>query len=107
MAPRREVQVEQAIAEQAADFFARESNVASLLTVTRAVMSPDFKNATIYLTVLPESQEKEAIKFAKRARSDFRDYIRKHSRFHPIPIVDFEIDLGEKNRQRIDELTRQ
>jgi len=106
MSERRETQVTQAIAEQAAIFFARESAVSSLITVTRAEMSPDLKSATIFLSVLPETQEAETLKFAKRARSDFRDYIRAHSRFHPIPVVDFEIDYGEKNRQRIDELTR-
>ncbi len=106
MTSRRETQVALAIAEHAATFFARESAVSSLLTVTRADMSPDLKAATVFFTVLPATQEAEALKFAKRSRSDFRDYIRTHSRFHPIPVVDFEIDYGEKNRQRIDELTR-
>lgn len=106
MAGRREVQVSLAIAQHAADFFARESAVSSLITVTRAEMSPDLKSAKIYLSVLPEMQEAETLKFAKRARSDFRMYIRAHSFLHPTPMVDFEIDYGEKNRQRIDELTR-
>jgi len=106
MASRREVQVAQAVAEHAADFFARESSVAALITVTRADMSSDLKRATIYISVLPQSKEEEAIKFAKRARSDLHSYIRAHSFLHPTPVVDLEIDYGEKNRQRIDDLTR-
>lgn len=103
---RRSVQVEQEIAHMAGDFFARESGVKALITVTRADIAPNFKTATIYVSVLPHTHEKEVLTFAKRARSDFREYMQKHSFFHPVPIVDFEIDYGEKNRQRVDELTR-
>ena len=103
---RRQVQVEETIAHHAADFIAREIAVKALITVTHADMSPTYKEATIYFSVLPATMEKEALKFAKRARSDFRDYLRKNTKLHPIPTVDFAIDLGEKNRQRIDELTR-
>ena len=93
----------------AGDFLAREvrsPRASGLITVTRADLTPDFKNVLIYFSVLPNSFEEAALKLAKRARSDFRDYVKKHSVLHPIPTVDFEIDYGEKNRQRIDELTR-
>jgi len=103
---RRQVQVEETIAHHAADFVAREIAVKALITVTHSEMSPSYKEATVYFSVLPATMEKEALKFAKRARSDFRDYLRKNTKLHPTPTVDFEIDLGEKNRQRVDELTR-
>ncbi len=91
---------------RAADFFARESNRESLITVTRADMTPDFKEIVVYFSVLPESQEEKALAFAKRARTDFREYLKEKTRLSPIPTVDFELDYGEKNRQRVDELTR-
>lgn len=106
MDSRRQTQVSQVIAQLAADFFARESAVKALLTVTHADISPNYKDVTVYLSVLPHTMEEQALTFAKRARTDFREYIKNQSRLHPIPVVDFEIDLGEKNRQRIDELTR-
>ena len=43
--------------------------------------------------------------FAKRKRSEFREYLKKHSALQRLPTVDFEIDYGEKNRQRIDEIS--
>jgi len=95
------------IAHLAGDFLARESNRQSLMTVTRADVSPNFKHVTIFVSVLPENLEESALAFAKRERSAFRDYVKKHSKLHPIPTVDFEIDYGEKNRQRIDDLTRE
>jgi len=103
---RRNEQVAESIMHLAADFLARESNRESLITVTGSDMSPDYKNITIFLSVLPESAEEKALSFAKRVRTDFREYLKEKSKLHPIPTVDFEIDYGEKNRQRVDELTR-
>lgn len=103
---RRTSQVSEQIAHLAADFFARESNGKSLITVTRSDVSPDLRNVMIYLSVLPESFEQHALNFAKRSRPEFRDYLKSNARMQYLPNVDFELDYGEKNRQRIDDLTR-
>lgn len=94
------------LAHSAADYFARESNRQSLITVTRADISPDLKNVTIFISVIPATAEAHALDFAKRNRTDFRDFLKTHARLKFLPHVDFEIDYGEKNRQRIDDLTR-
>lgn len=106
MASKRQIQVSETIAHRAADFFARESNRRSLITVTRADISPDLKNILIFLSVLPESEEEQVLHFARRNRTDFREYLKKTTMLKMLPNVDFEIDYGEKNRQRIDDLTR-
>ncbi len=106
MASRREVQIAETLQHMAGDYFAREANRDSLITVTRAEISEDLKYITVFFSVMPEKFERTALAFAKRSRSDFREYVKKHSTFQPIPTIDFEIDIGEKNRQRIDELTR-
>ena len=95
------------LAHLAADFLVREASNQSLITVTRAVLSTDSKQATIFISVLPVSAERAALAFTKRERSAFREYIKAKSAMQHIPTIDFEIDLGEKNRQRIDELTRE
>ena len=100
------MQVAQTLTHLAADFFARESNRESLMTVTRSEIAPDLKKITIFFTVLPEKSEQAALTFAKRVRSDFRIYARDHSTLHNPPSIDFAIDYGEKNRQRINDLTR-
>lgn len=106
MPSRRQTQVSETIAHRAADFFARESNRQSLVTVTHADVSPDLKNVMIFFTVLPETKQEEVLHFAKRNRTEFRDYLKQHAMLKFLPNVDFEIDYGEKNRQRIDDLTR-
>ena len=86
----------------AADFMQRESNGASLITITSVQLSNDEKYATILFTVLPEEKEQAALEFAKRMRSDFKEYVKAHTKLGRVPQFDFEIDRGEKHRQKID-----
>lgn len=106
MGSKRQSRVSEIIAHSAADYFARESNRQSLITVTRADISPDLKNVTIFLSVIPATAEAQAIDFAKRNRTDFREFLKTQTRLKFLPHIEFELDYGEKNRQRIDDLTR-
>lgn len=103
MIPRNE-KVANFIKELAAEFLGRENNRTSLITVTSATASPDLKRATIFITVLPDSKEHDALDFAKRKRPELREYLKKNMETKIIPFIDIKIDLGEKNRQKIDEL---
>ncbi|TSC86492.1 MAG: Ribosome-binding factor A [Parcubacteria group bacterium Gr01-1014_8] len=103
---RRQIKVAEAMAHHAADFIARESNRKSLITVTRADISPNLKNVSIFVSVLPKEQQGDAIAFLKRVRTDFHDFLKAKTVLMNVPTVDFVLDIGEENRQRIDELTR-
>ncbi len=91
--------------ELAAQFLQRESNRTSLITVTSIDLHSRSNIANIFVTVLPADKEKAALDFLKRMRGPFRDYVKDNARLRAIPTFDFEIDKGEKNRQKIDELT--
>jgi ribosome-binding factor A len=101
----RQEKVKENIKHLVAQFLERESNGTSLITVTDASVSKDLKKATIFITVFPDSGEESALNFAKRKRSDIREFIKKKLQMRVLPFLDFEIDEGEKNRQRIDELS--
>lgn len=103
---RRKEQVAETIAHAAADFFAREASPRSLITVTRADISPDLKTVVVFFSVLPETEEKNALAFAKRSRSDFREFLKEKMPIGHIPTVDFDLDMGEKNRRSIDDALR-
>lgn len=92
------------IRELAAIFIEKESGPTSMITVTRVLLSPDNKNATILISVLPREKEKAAYGFIKRNLGELRKYITKGLKINPIPFLDVQIDEGEKNRQKIDEL---
>jgi ribosome-binding factor A len=102
----RQQQVSEQIAHLAADFLGKESNRQSLITVTRADISPDLKMATVYVSVLPDNQEEQALDFVKRKRSDFRAFVKKNTKLRVLPFLDFAIDYGEKHRQHLDDISR-
>ncbi len=102
----REEKIEEVLRNAAAEFLQRESNRLSLITVTRVIMFDKLTKATVLMTVLPENRQDEAVEFAQRNRQDFKEYLKKHTRLQRLPSVNFQIDFGEKNRQRIDEISQ-
>ena len=101
----RQDRVRELLREIAAKFFLREAGPRSLITVTDATISPDLKRATIYITTFPTSEEEQALAFAKRKRSDLRAYLSTQAKLRFTPVLEIKLDLGERNRQKIDELS--
>jgi ribosome-binding factor A len=92
------------VREVAAEFLAREANRNSLITVTRAELSENGRRCNIFITVFPDSAEEPALKFANRNRRELSEFFKKRVKGVP-PRIEFVIDRGEKNRQRLDELS--
>jgi ribosome-binding factor A len=101
----RNEKMQEVIRMAAAEFLVREANPQSLITVTRVLLSNDGKSAQIFITVFPDSAEAAALAFANRHRSGFGEFFKKQRRGAFPPKVEFYIDMGEKNRQRMDELS--
>lgn len=102
----RDEKLKELIRETAAEFLQRESNYTSLITVTSVSVSDRGRRATIFITVLPEDKEEGALGLAKRKRGEFREFFSEKARVRALPFFDFAIDKGEKNRQHIDEISR-
>jgi len=102
----RDEKLKDQIKKVAAEFLQKESTGQSLITVTDVRLSPDASEATILFTVLPENKEEPALEFARRQLSDFREYINKKVKIGRMPFFHFDIDHGEKHRQRIDEIIK-
>ncbi|MEK9201399.1 MAG: ribosome-binding factor A [Patescibacteria group bacterium] len=92
--------------ELVASFVLHESNGASLITVTHLIVVPSLTVATVFISVYPENKEIEALDFLKRKAGELRKYVTSRIKMRKIPSFEFVIDKGEKNRQRIDELTK-
>jgi len=95
------------LTEAAATYIAREAGRTTLITPTRSDVSRDGKNATIFVSVFPETDKENALMFLKRHKDLFRDYLKKATRLSRLPYITFEFDYGEQNRQHLDELSRQ
>ncbi len=105
MAEQRNEMIIKIIKKAAAEFLQIESSGQSLITVTDVRLSNDEKYATILFTVLPEEKQDAALEFAKRMRSEFKDYIKNNTKLGRIPFFDFQIDMGEKYRQKLDTIS--
>lgn len=103
--PNKDKKIEEVIKKAATRFLLEETSGASLLTVTQVVTSTRSEQAAIYFTAFPTDKEKTALEFLKRKRHDFKEYLKMETNLQRIPFIDFEIDIGEKNRQKIDKLS--
>lgn len=92
--------------ELAAEFFSRESNRQSLITITDVDVYAHGSRARILMTVLPTDQEQTAVAFAQRQVGDFKQYVMEKSRIGRIPFFEVALDVGEKNRQKMDEISK-
>ncbi len=101
----RSEKLREATRHAAAEFLAETSNRTSLITVTGIQLSPKGDRATVLITVFPDDKEKEALAFAVRQGGALRDFIGKRISLQYIPRISFAIDVGEKNRQKIDLLS--
>lgn len=102
---KRDERLKEYIRDISARLLNEQSNKTSLVTVTNIALTENGRKATIFITVLPEDKEKEALSFAKRQRTELRRKIIKELNISHPPFIEIDIDKGEKNRQRIDELS--
>jgi ribosome-binding factor A len=100
----KDAKLKDQIHKWAAEFLQRESTGQSLITVTDVKIGRYAEEATILFTVLPESKQDAALEFARRQLSEFREYINTKVKTGRMPFFHFDIDRGEKHRQRIDEI---
>lgn len=103
----KEEKIKETVKTLAAEFFSRESNRTSLITITNVELKSKNSIAVIMFTVLPQNQEKAALDFMHRQLTDFREYVTNHSRMMRVPFFEVAVDEGEKNRQRIEDISQQ
>lgn len=101
----RQEKIESLLAKLTGEFLSHEAGPMSLITVTHVAYNEKTNHASVFITVLPENQEKTALAFAKRKSSDLRAFVGEHLKIRALPVFVFFIDIGEKNRQRIDDIS--
>ena len=89
-----------------AKFLERESSRNSLITVTRAELSRDAKTLTCFISVYPPERQEQALDFVRRKLGVLREFVAGEMKTKTVPHFVVEPDLGEKNRQRIEELLK-
>ncbi len=103
----RKARVEDEVRKAVANYIEQESNRDALISVTRVILADKMNNGTIYISVLPESKEQAVIFFLTRNGSAVKQFLRKKIPYLRSMFLEFIIDEGEKNRLRLDELSRE
>ncbi|MEK9209395.1 MAG: 30S ribosome-binding factor RbfA [Patescibacteria group bacterium] len=104
---RRQERVNALVQRLAADFLQSAIRIENVLvSVLAAEVSKDLKRAKIFVSVLPETREKEIIDLLKNQKKNFRAYLAKNLKIKYLPEPFFEIDKSERMRQRIEEILK-
>jgi ribosome-binding factor A len=81
----------------------RESPIPNgLITITRVKCSPDLKNATILISVLPENVSGTALSKVRAQNSYYNNNLRKKLSIKFIPKLTWKIDSQERYAASID-----
>jgi ribosome-binding factor A len=109
----RQEKVNSLLKNLAASFLSRET-IGAIVAIIRVETSKDLspcgrspkgrKSAKIFISIFPETKEKEVLDLMNGKKSDLRKYIGSQIRMKFLPALEFEIDKGEKSRKRIEEL---
>lgn len=85
-----------------------ESNIISshFITITKVKISPDLKNATIYLSSLQTDTIKELLSDLNNNSSRFRFLIGKNMQLKSVPTVTFRYDDTLEHVSKIEELLK-
>jgi ribosome-binding factor A len=94
------------LAELTAKFLQAETDHSALITVTNCIITPDLKQATLFIGVFPEDKEANFLEFIKKEGKDLRHFLSQKLRMRVVPRLTFQIDRGEAARTRIDQLLR-
>jgi ribosome-binding factor A len=97
-------QVAERVREIVSKYVAKETNGKSIITITTVDLNNHRDHASVFFTVLPESEEKPALDFLKRKRTEIRKTIMKEMPIARIPFIEFFIDKGEKLFRKITEI---
>ncbi|MBP3707156.1 MAG: 30S ribosome-binding factor RbfA [Clostridia bacterium] len=88
-------------------FELKNPNVTGLLSVTRAKITPDFKYAKIYISVLNSKDVEKTMQGLKESAGFIRSQIAKTINLRVTPELSFELDDSMEYGMRIDNILKE
>jgi len=96
-------QINELLREELSLLMSRETPIPNgLITITRVKCSPDLKNATILISVLPENVSGSALRKVRQQNSYYAANLRKKIKIKFIPKFRWKIDSQERYAASID-----
>ena len=78
-----------------------------LVTITKIEISPDLKIAKIFISVLPENNQNQALKYLNKNVNFIRRKLKPKIKFYTLPQLRFLIDKGEIKRREINQILQE
>ena len=75
-----------------------------MITITAVDVAPDLKTATVWISILPEDKEKDALLFLKSNDYEIRNQLKDKITFKYIPILNYKLDRSLKNAAIVEKL---
>lgn len=89
------------------DFELKNSNVTGLISVTKVKVTPDFKYAKVYVSILNAKNTKKTLEGLQSSSGFIRSQIAKTVNLRITPQLTFEIDDSMEYGARIDRILKQ
>jgi len=83
-----------------------DPRIAGLVGVTRVKVSPDLKQAQVYVSVMPEKYEKRTLAGLRHASVHIQGKVKKLVALRSVPHLQFELDRSIKNQAAVEAAIR-
>lgn len=77
-----------------------------IVTVTDTAVTPDFKQAKIYITLINKDTKKQVLEKLVKKTPDFQHFLGKNLKMRSTPRLTFVIDESEGKVDRVEELLK-
>jgi len=103
---RRTDQIDSLLRESIGEYLARNAEWpdGTFVTITKVSTAPDLKNASVYVSVLPEEKRGSALEKLRQIKSDIQKELFHSLSVKFVPKIHFKIDSIEARANEIDDL---
>jgi len=100
---KRKDRVSELIWHELAGIILREINFeGAIVTITKVDLTDKLAFARVFVSVLPEEKESEALKMLVRRRPYLQSLLLRKINIRPMPNLDFRLDQGSKNAANVE-----
>jgi ribosome-binding factor A len=98
----RREKLESLLGQELGKLIARHKESGALITITGVELSRKEESLRVFVSILPEAQEDEALGELQRRASEFRHMLLKKLSLRAIPYLQFTLDAGSKNAAAVE-----
>lgn len=78
-----------------------DPRIVGMVTITKLEISPDFRQATVHVSILPEQYESRTVKGLAAAAGHIHTRVRKKVAMRTVPRLTFRLDKGLKKQAEV------